>query len=115
MVGAATDVGAVTVEPTDTAKVLGALFDMHLNMAAQVNNTIKTCNYYITWSGRFIKCIGTSPRKHATWPYKHLSYQDWTIVVSSLFGYHSRPTKLTDYKMCTTARPDSGKVGWQVL
>ena len=45
MVGAAIDIGAVTVEPIDSMKALGALFDLHLNMAAQVNyNIIKTCN-----------------------------------------------------------------------
>ena len=39
---AAIDIGTVTVEPTDTEKALDALFDMCLNMAAQVNNIIKT-------------------------------------------------------------------------
>ena len=32
---AAIDIGVVTVEPTDTVKALGALLDMHLNMAAK--------------------------------------------------------------------------------
>ena len=95
------DTGAATAEPNDTVEALGASFDWHLNMAAQVNNIIKTCN--IRQIGLVLR---TSPWRHATWSYGHLSHRDRPIIMSSLFSYHSRPTRLTDYEKCRTARPD---------
>ena len=32
--------------PADTAKLLGTVFDLHLDMNAQVNNVRRTCTYH---------------------------------------------------------------------
>ena len=87
---AAIDTGAVTVEPTNTVKALGALFGMHLNMVAQVNNIIKTCNYYIRKIFRVSKKISMEACHAAV---QALVIMETAIVMSSLVGYHSTRAK----------------------
>jgi hypothetical protein len=52
--------GDIVVVPADSVKSLGATFDVHFSMRAQVTNVVRICNYHIRQLGRIRKNISAS-------------------------------------------------------
>ena len=56
--------GAV-IEPSESVKCLGVIFDRHFTMSTQVSAIIKTCNYHIRSIGKVRKFLTTEACKDA--------------------------------------------------
>ena len=54
------------IASVDAVKLLGAVLDFHLNMNAQVNNVLGTCDYHLHQTGKL-----RNNRKHVKRLYSH--------------------------------------------
>lgn len=52
--------GDITVAPSDVVRSLGALFDAHFSMEAQVSSVIRSCNFHLHQLGKIRKNITAS-------------------------------------------------------